>query len=819
MSRIRLYLSVTFFLASSLLHGQPVFFGLTGGGGTADGGVIFSYNASTGLYTKHHDFISSSGYAPIGGIAKGREGVLYGMTSSGGDFGNGVIFSFDPATKVYAALYHFNSSDPNLPGGAPEGTLLAADDGRLYGIANGGIYRFGLLFSFDPVTKSFLPLHHFNGLDGAIIPFGKLVEGNDGKIYGTMGGGGLGGPIYGTIFSYDRSNAVFKTEHTFSEEDGGVPRPGLMKDIDGKLYGVTEVGGENGAGVIYVFDPAGAGFSKLLDFEVRDGQCTGTLLRGSSGEFYGLCSEKGGFTSPDYKGQVFSFNPLNRALTRKFIFDGSGIIIGQNPRGSLALASDGKFYGMTSNGGNGNPPRTFGTIFTFDSDTEMVDFVHLFGDNSGLTLDGSFPNFSELIEVGSCTAEICDGIDNDCDGEIDENVQRTFWLDGDGDGFGTSANPVLACTAPSGYVSNDGDCNDGNAAIFPGATELCDGIDNDCDGEVDEGCANLVLPRITVSNISVTEGDAGTKEAVFRLSLNRRPAVPVTVRYATADLSANAPLDYAYKEGTVTFPVNSRSQTVSVTIVGDDLDEEVERFSLLLSSPVNATIGTSSATCTIRDNDEVPGMQALDATVSEGSAAVSVQVVLTKVSGRVVSVRVDTRNGSAKAPADYASVVNQRLIFQPGEIEKRISIPIQQDNLDEGTENFRVRLSDADHTALSAGRGGRREATVTILGAPLSATSKHTSAQLLIDTEINNDKFQVRVLPNPSYTNFRLHIAGDRNVATFLRIVDMSGRLVEQKYLAPGTVQAEIGDKWRAGIYALEVRQGNRRKVLQLVKL
>ncbi len=80
-------------------------------------------------------------------------------------------------------------------------------------------------------------------------------------------------------------------------------------------------------------------------------------------------------------------------------------------------------------------------------------------------------------------AETCDGIDNNCDGSTDEGVTTTWYLDADNDGFGTTA--LEACTQPSGYATVDGDCLDSEGATYPGASETCDGIDNDCDGQID----------------------------------------------------------------------------------------------------------------------------------------------------------------------------------------------------------------------------------------------------------------------------------------------------------------------------------------------
>jgi hypothetical protein len=84
------------------------------------------------------------------------------------------------------------------------------------------------------------------------------------------------------------------------------------------------------------------------------------------------------------------------------------------------------------------------------------------------------------------TTEYCDGKDNDCDGGTDEGLTLAFYQDADGDGFG-STGAVQACTAPAGYVGNSADCDDTLAVSNPDRAEVCDGKDNDCDGEVDEG--------------------------------------------------------------------------------------------------------------------------------------------------------------------------------------------------------------------------------------------------------------------------------------------------------------------------------------------
>jgi hypothetical protein len=82
--------------------------------------------------------------------------------------------------------------------------------------------------------------------------------------------------------------------------------------------------------------------------------------------------------------------------------------------------------------------------------------------------------------------ELCDDTDNDCDGITDEGVLLTWHLDFDGDGHGTTAFSMEACEPISGFVASDDDCNDLDALSHPGAEELCDDTDNDCDGIIDE---------------------------------------------------------------------------------------------------------------------------------------------------------------------------------------------------------------------------------------------------------------------------------------------------------------------------------------------
>ena len=93
------------------------------------------------------------------------------------------------------------------------------------------------------------------------------------------------------------------------------------------------------------------------------------------------------------------------------------------------------------------------------------------------------------------SVEICDGLDNDCDGEVDEDpvVGDTWYLDEDLDNYGDYDAAVVACSRPPGHSTQPGDCDDSDETSYPGADEVCDGADNDCDGNTDEAASDAAL--------------------------------------------------------------------------------------------------------------------------------------------------------------------------------------------------------------------------------------------------------------------------------------------------------------------------------------
>jgi len=174
--------------------------------------------------------------------------------------------------------------------------------------------------------------------------------------------------------------------------------------------------------------------------------------------------------------------------------------------------------------------------------------------------------------------EVCDGLDNDCDGLVDEQNAPTWYLDSDGDGWGGTTSAV-ACIAPPDHVANPGDCDDANPAIHPAAIELLDGIDNNCNGSVDEGFENPIIR--SVRDVPNDQGRAVrvrwrkdlrelNSPTVTSYTLYRKvgpgQAAMARMRHAKAELNALPPGDWDVLTTIPATTVDSVYQTVVSTL-------------------------------------------------------------------------------------------------------------------------------------------------------------------------------------------------------------------------------------------------------------
>ncbi len=204
------------------------------------------------------------------------------------------------------------------------------------------------------------------------------------------------------------------------------------------------------------------------------------------------------------------------------------------------------------------------------------------------------------------------------------------------------------------------------------------------------------IPTISINDPTLTEGNSGTANMTFTLTLSAASGRTVTVAYATSDGTATQPADYSARTGTVTFTAGQVSRTFTVPVVGDTLDEFDETFVADLATPTNATIAKSHSVATIVDNDALPTISTANVTVTEGDSGTAVAtftVSLSAASAKPITVDFATADGTATAGADYEAT-SGTLSWAPGEVTKTVAVTIDGDLLDEANETFTMNLTN-----------------------------------------------------------------------------------------------------------------------------
>ncbi len=366
----------------------------------------------------------TDGGRPAAGVVQANDGLFYGTTICGGGTFDcsarpdaGTVFRLDgvstlPDGSAFSALHAFTGG---ADGGSPYAPLIQATNRLLYGTTTCGgssncPYGSGTIFSIDPAGGGFTTVHVFNGGTDGTSPYGGLVQGRDGKLYGTTYCGGGGGDCLsplgpfggGTIFRLDPTNGAFTTLHAFSDTDlaGCLSLASLVEDTTttGVFYGTMAWCGANGRGTVFKIDVSKNSRRNVTVLHSFTGAADGAdpaapLLIGLDGSLYGT-SELGGFANV---GTLFKLTTGGTGFTTLHTFAAG--LDGGDPYAGLIQAHDGTLYGTTFY--HSVLPGQTGTIFRLDPGSGQFETVYTFtGGLDGQNPSGRLAQIDESLAPG-----------------------------------------------------------------------------------------------------------------------------------------------------------------------------------------------------------------------------------------------------------------------------------------------------------------------------------------------------------------------------------------------------------------------------------
>src|SRR6266540_573123 len=238
------------------------------------------------------------------------------------------------------------------------------------------------------------------------------------------------------------------------------------------------------------------------------------------------------------------------------------------------------------------------------------------------------------------------------------------------------------------------DLNNATFATISNSHGVCTIVNNDA------------LPKLFISDAAVAEGDSGTTNAVFNVRLAPASGIPAQVNFFTTNGSAGG-LDFTATNGVLVFAPGETNKTITVSVMGDTLSESNEVFFIRLVAPTNATLGDALGLGTILDDDPLPTLSISDATAVQTLTLPTnavFTVALSTVSGRTVTARYATSNGTAVASADYVAR-SGTLTFRPGTTSLMITTVVQRAVAGEIDESFFVNLSAPVNATLADAQG------------------------------------------------------------------------------------------------------------------
>ncbi|HEY9664591.1 MAG TPA: Calx-beta domain-containing protein, partial [Allocoleopsis sp.] len=240
-------------------------------------------------------------------------------------------------------------------------------------------------------------------------------------------------------------------------------------------------------------------------------------------------------------------------------------------------------------------------------------------------------------------------------------------------------------------------------------------------------------PTLSIaSSSSVTEGNSGTTNLAFTVSLSAPSSKTVTVGYSTANGTATAGSDFTgISSALLSFSPGQTTKTISIPVIGDTQVEGNETFSVNLSNPTNASIASGKAIGTITDDDtptaNLPALSIGNASIVEGDAGaqnLAFTVNLSAASAQAVTVNYATADGSAIGGSDYTPTVGT-LTFAAGQTSQIINVPISGDEVLEPDETFSLTLTNPANATIATA-----QATGTIVNNDIAGSSFGTAIDL-----------------------------------------------------------------------------------------
>lgn len=366
-------------------------YGTTAAGGPYSGGRVFRMERDGSGYQVLHSFAATptDGNEPRAGVIEGSDGRLYGTTYGGGNFGIGTIYGLERDGTGYGVVHHFST---NLwDGFAPRAGLLEGSDGRLYGTSRyGGTNGQGTVFALNKDGSNFAVIRSMiASATGAGYPEAALMEGSDGALYGTAWNGVA---LSAGAFFRLQKDGSFTLLGLFANgvPGGGSAGAALLEGSDGNLYGTTVDGGTNGFGAIIRMATDGSDFITLhhfAGFTADGGGQKGPLVEGRDGFIYGSTSSGG----TNGEGTVYRVGKDGSQYQLLHHF--SNGTEGYRPRDGLIAARDGAFYGVAPKHGSGGVKEEFGVVFRLG---HRLGFSRT-GNQAHLVADG-IPGFTYAIE-------------------------------------------------------------------------------------------------------------------------------------------------------------------------------------------------------------------------------------------------------------------------------------------------------------------------------------------------------------------------------------------------------------------------------------